>query len=142
MYDAAGSGAKKNTGPAEENERRMIHMTTKPAAQTVTAALVAALTLAAATPAIAFASPLRESPAIQAQSYGTSPDADRCVSFDVACRAAIELCPIGPDEVASTDWFYDSSIDDYVVTVTARSGQWWVVWVNAATGEAYAIECG
>lgn len=99
------------------------------AAKAVAAALVAALTTGAATaPAVALAQPA-DDVAIVAQSVGS----------DDAINAAVVACPFGWDSVMSVGWDYDPSSDDYVVTVTAYSGESHVVWVDAATGDAWAM---
>lgn len=100
------------------------------AAKAVAAALVAALTAGAATaPAVALAQPATNDVAIVAQSVGS----------DDAINAAVVACPFGWDSVMSVGWDYDPSSDDYVVTVTAYSGESHVVWVDAATGDAWAM---
>ena len=110
-------------------------MTKKNATQAVVAALVCALTAGAgiAVPAIALAEPEPAEVAIVAQCVG------ECVSSDDAIDAAVIACPVGWDSVAAIDWDYEPVNDDYVVTVTAYSGAQWTVWVDAASGIAYAI---
>ena len=110
----------------------MIAMLKNNATKAVTAALAAALTAGVSVaPALAFPAP--EAPAgdvaIVAQSVGS----------DDAINAAVDASPLYWADVAGVDWYYDCVRDDYVVTLTAFTGAQWVVWVDAATGVAYAI---
>ena len=98
----------------------------------VAAAIAAALTAGtAAAPALAYPYVRsQEAPvAIVAQSVGS----------DDAIAAAVDATPICWVDVSATDWYYDCDRDDYVVTVTATWGDSWVVWVDAATGNAYLM---
>ena len=103
---------------------------TTSAAKAVACALACALSAGAcALPAAAMADTLPEGPAVVAQSVGS----------DDAIDAAVDYSPLYWADVASVDWCYDCARDDYVVTLTAWWGDAWVVWVDAATGIAYAI---
>ena len=110
----------------------MSAMTKNNATKAVAAALAAALAAGTAVaPALAFPAPeaASEDVAIVAQSVGS----------DDALNSAMDACPICWGDAASVDWYYDCGSDDYVVTITAYWGDSWVVWVDAATGVAYAI---
>lgn len=102
----------------------------KSATKAVAAVLMAALSMGSvAMPAAAMAETLPDSGAIVAQSVGS----------DDAIEAALDTCPVAASDVASVTWYYDEPRNDYVVTVTAISGDWWVVWVDVTTGIVWQI---
>jgi len=103
--------------------------TAKTAKSIVAAALCSALTLGiTAAPALA-ATAEPEVVVLVAQSVGS----------DDAINAAVDASPLWWCDVAAVDWYYDCSANDYVVTITSYGGVSYTVWVDAATGAAWAI---
>lgn len=58
---------------------------------------------------------------------------------DVAIKAAVDASPLYWPDVVNVDWYHDADRGDYIITLTAFTGVKWTVWVDAETGEAYAV---